>query len=438
MAIGRTFEEALGKAMRSLENGRAGLGADGKDRFEEHKFDEYLAVPNEERVFYIAEALRRGREVAEIHDITHIDPWFLGRIARIVQVERELEGRGLDRLSADELKRAKRHGLSDVQIAYLTGATEASVRAVRKALGVRPTFKSVDTCAAEFAAYTPYYYKTYEDEDEVAPSRQAQGDDPRRRPQPHRPGHRVRLLLRARRVRAVGHGLRDDHGELQPRDGLDRLRHERPPLLRAAHLRRRHGHRRRREAGGCVVTFGGQTPLKLANALEAAGVPIMGTKPEAIDLAEDRKRFSAVLDELGIAYPAAGTARSYDEALAVARRIGFPLLVRPSYVLGGRGMVIAYYEEYLERYMAEAVSISPEHPVLLDSFLEGAIEVDVDAVCDGETVYVGGVMEHIEEAGIHSGDSACSHPAVHARHRHRRSHPRARARPRACASACAA
>ena len=410
MAIGRTFEEALGKAMRSMENGRAGLGSDGRDKFEEHKFDEFLAVPNENRLYYLAEAMRRGRGCDELCAITKIDPWFMSRIARIIEVERQIAARGLDALDADDLRDAKRHGLSDAQIAYLTGSTEAAVRAVRKALGVRPTFKAVDTCAAEFAASTPYYYKTYEEEDEVAPAT------------------RPRAMILGAGPNRIGQGIEFDyccvHASYALHDAgyetvmvncnpetvstdydtSDRLYFE--PLTFEDVMDIVDAE----QPSGVVVTFGGQTPLKLAKALEAAGVPIMGTAPEAIDLAEDRKRFSAILDELEIAYPAAGTASSFDEALAVARRIGFPLLVRPSYVLGGRGMVIAYNEEYLEKYMTEATRISPDHPVLLDKFLEGAIEVDVDAVCDGETVYVGGVMEHIEEAGIHSGDSACCIP----------------------------
>jgi carbamoyl-phosphate synthase large subunit len=410
MAIGRTFEEALGKAMRSLENGRDGLGSDGKDDFQEHKFDEFLAVPNESRLFYLAEALRRGRSVTELSAITHIDPWFLGRIERIITVERVLQGRTLDTLNAEDLRTAKRVGLSDPQIAYLTGSSEASVRAVRKALGVKPTFKSVDTCAAEFAAYTPYYYKTYEDEDEVATA------------------ERPRAIILGAGPNRIGQGIEFDYCcvhaayalhdagyetvmvNCNPEtvstdyDTSDRLYFEPLTFEDVMDIVDKE------DPAGCVVTFGGQTPLKLAHALEAAGVPIMGTKPEAIDLAEDRRRFSAILDELGILYPAAGTASSFSEALEVARRIGFPLLVRPSYVLGGRGMVIAYDESYLESYMIEATRISPDHPVLLDRFLEGAIEVDVDAACDGETVYVGGVMEHIEEAGIHSGDSACCIP----------------------------
>ena len=411
MAIGRTFEEALGKAMRSLENGRGGLGADGKDVFEEHKFDMMLSTPTEKRIFYIAEALRRGRSIQDVHDLTRVDPWFLGRIAAMVAVEREIADAGsLAALDEPLMRRAKQHGLADAQLAHLLGADEADVRARRLELGVRATFKSVDTCAAEFAAGTPYYYKTYEQEDEVAPS------------------DRPKAMILGAGPNRIGQGIEFDYCcvhaayELSDQgfetimvncnpetvstdyDTSDRLYFE--PLTFEDVMDICDAE----NPAGVVVTFGGQTPLKLAHALEAAGIPIMGTKPEAIDLAEDRRRFSDVLDRLEIAYPAAGTAFTHDEALEVARRIGFPLLVRPSYVLGGRGMVIAYDEQYLEKYMAEAASISPDHPVLLDRFLEGAIEVDVDAVCDGETVYIGGVMEHIEEAGIHSGDSACCIP----------------------------
>ena len=410
MAIGRTFEEALSKAYRSLENGRAGLGSDGKDSFDENKFDEKLAVPNESRLFYVAEAFRRGRSVDDIYSLTRIDPWFLRGIRHIIEAENELRGRTLDSLTADDLYSAKRTGLSDIQIAFLTGATEADVRARRKELGVRPTFKSVDTCAAEFAAATPYYYKTYEDEDEVAPC-----DKPKA------------MILGAGPNR-IGQGIEFDYCCVHAAYALSELGYEtimvncNPETVSTDYDTSDRLYFEpltfedvmdivdAENPAGVVVTFGGQTPLKLAKSLEEAGVPIMGTLPEAIDLAEDRSRFAPILDELGIAYPAAGTANSFEEAVEVAGRIGFPLLVRPSYVLGGRGMVIAYNEQYLEKYMAEAVSISPEHPVLLDRFLEGAIEVDVDAVCDGNDVYVGGVMEHIEEAGIHSGDSACSIP----------------------------
>ncbi|MFA5843464.1 MAG: carbamoyl-phosphate synthase large subunit [Coriobacteriia bacterium] len=410
MAIGRTFREALGKAMRSLENGRQGLGLDGKDVFDETHFDRILAEPDDRRLFYLAEALRRGRGTQELHDLTHIDPWFIDQIARTVRVERSLQGRALSDLDAEDLREAKQAGLSDPQVAHLVGADEDDVRSRRLDLGVRPTFKSVDTCAAEFAASTPYYYKTYEEEDEVAPS------------------ERPKAMILGAGPNRIGQGIEFDYCcvhaayalaeegfetimvNCNPEtvstdyDTSDRLYFE--PLTFEDVMDIVEAER----PAGVLVTFGGQTPLKLARRLEAAGVPILGTKPEAIDLAEDRRRFSEVLDRLDIAYPSAGTANTHEEAVEVARRIGFPLLVRPSYVLGGRGMVIAYSEDYLERYMAQAASVSPDHPVLLDKFLEGAIEVDVDAVCDGTDVYIGGVMEHIEEAGIHSGDSACCIP----------------------------
>ncbi|MEA5075466.1 MAG: carbamoyl-phosphate synthase large subunit [Coriobacteriia bacterium] len=410
MAMGRTFAEAFGKAWRSLENGRGGLGADGRDSFDEAHFDERLAIPNEHRMFYLVEALRRGRSAEELHDITAIDPWFLTQLQAVVQVEGSIQGRDLASLTMAELLECKRHGLSDVQISHLTGALESEVRAQRLDLGVTATFKAVDTCGGEFAASTPYYYKTYEEENEAV-----------------RSDRRKAMILGAGPNR-IGQGIEFDYCcvhaayalaeagyetimvNCNPEtvstdyDTSDKLYFE--PLtfedvMDIVDLER---------PDGVLVTFGGQTPLKLARALEAAGVPILGTSPEAIDLAEDRKRFAEVLDRLEIAYPAAGTARTLEEAVEVASRIGYPLLVRPSYVLGGRGMVIAYDEEYLLRYVQQAAEVSPDHPVLLDRFLEGAIEVDVDAVCDGESVYIGGVMEHIEEAGIHSGDSACCIP----------------------------
>jgi carbamoyl-phosphate synthase large subunit len=410
MAIGRTFEESLGKAMCSLENGRAGLGFDGKDNFEEHHFNKNVGVPPEDRIFYITEALRRGWSVEQVCEASFIDPWFINRIKAIVDVAGKLEQRTLDSLSTDELLQAKRYGLSDVQIAHLTGSGEQDVRARRKALGVTPAFKTVDTCAAEFESSTSYFYKTYEATCEVSEA------------------SKPRAIILGAGPNRIGQGIEFDYCcvhasyalaamgfetvmiNCNPEtvstdyDTSDRLYFE--PLtyedvMDIVEVEK---------PAGVVVTLGGQTPLKLANALEQAGVPIMGTKPEAIDLAEDRERFAALLDELQIAYPAADTAQSFADALEVAAHLGFPLLVRPSYVLGGRGMVIAYDEQYLERYMAEAARISPDYPVYLDRFLEGAVELDVDAICDGEEVYIGGILEHIEEAGIHSGDSSCCTP----------------------------
>ncbi|MDR3315274.1 MAG: carbamoyl-phosphate synthase large subunit [Coriobacteriales bacterium] len=410
MAIGRTFEEAFGKAMRSLETGRAGIGVDGKDAFDEQRFNQLVSLPTEHRVFYVAEALRRGWRVEDIADTTGIDPWFIYRIQAMVQAEDALRARELEDLSAAELYEAKRTGLSDVQIAILTCTDEQAVRALRKELGVLPVFKIVDTCAAEFVSETSYYYKTYDEQDEV------------------RPTTKPKAMILGAGPNRIGQGIEFDYCcvhasyaladmgfetimvNCNPEtvstdyDTSDRLYFE--PLtyedvMDIVDVE---------QPAGVVVTLGGQTPLKLAWSLEKAGVPIMGTPPEAIDLAEDRQRFAALLDELGIDYPAASTAESLDEALVVADKLGFPLLVRPSYVLGGRGMVIAYNNQYLEKYMLEATKVSPDHPVYLDHFLEGAIEVDVDALCDGQEVYIGGLLEHIEEAGIHSGDSSCCTP----------------------------
>ena len=413
MAIGRTFEEALGKAMRSLENGRAGLGADGKDAGlpDGEAFDDLVARPTADRVFYLAEALRRSWTVERVCAATGIDPFFISRMADIVRVQENLRGMHLDELDADAFRLLKRMGLSDAQIAHLTGSDELTVRTCRKLLGVRPAFKTVDTCAAEFPSSTAYHYKTYDaDETEVAPKT------------------RKRAMILGAGPNRIGQGIEFDYCcvhasyalaeagfetimvNCNPEtvstdyDTSDKLYFE--PLtfedvMDIVDVER---------PDGVVVTLGGQTPLKLANALAEAGVPIMGTSPEAIDLAEDRDRFSAILDEMAITYPAAGMASTYQEACVVADQIGFPLLVRPSYVLGGRGMGIVYDGAQLEKYMAEAAKISPDHPVYLDRFLEGAVEVDLDALCDGEAVYVGGVLEHIEMAGIHSGDSACCTP----------------------------
>ena len=411
MAIGRTFEEAFGKAMRSLENGHAGLGADGKDSFDEENFDALVGLPTEDRIFYVAEAFRRGWSVEDVFKASKIDPWFLNRIHDVIMVEKAVGQRSLDQLDADDMFTAKRYGLSDQQIAFLTGSSELEVRARRKGLGVVPVFKTVDTCAAEFRSLTDYHYKTYE-----------------RGVSEIRPATKKRAMILGAGPNRIGQGIEFDYCcvhasyalheagfetimvNCNPEtvstdyDTSDRLYFE--PLTYEDVMDIIDVE----QPDGVVVTLGGQTPLKLARALENAGVHVMGTKPEAIDLAEDRDRFSVILDELNITYPAAGMASSFEEACQVADRIGFPLLVRPSYVLGGRGMVIAYDAKYLEKYMAEAARITPDHPVYLDRFLEGAIECDVDALCDGENVYIGGVLEHIEEAGVHSGDSACCIP----------------------------
>lgn len=413
MAIGRTFEEALGKAMRSLENGRAGLNADGKCReiLDEEDFDDLVGRPTQDRIFYMAEALRRGWTTERVHAATGIDPFFIDRMADIVRVEENLRGMPLDELDADAFRLLKRYGLSDVQIAHLTGSDELTVRTCRKLLGVKPAFKTVDTCAAEFPSSTAYHYKTYdagETEATASPKRRVMilGAGPNRIGQGiefdyccvhasyalHKMGCETIMVNCNPETVSTDYDTSDKlyFEPLTFEDVMDIVDVEQPE--------------------GVVVTLGGQTPLKLANALAAAGVPILGTQPEAIDLAEDRDRFSAILDELGITYPSAGMASTFEEACVVADHIGFPLLVRPSYVLGGRGMGIVYDGAQLEKYMAEAAKISPDHPVYLDRFLEGAVEVDLDALCDGDEVYVGGVLEHIEMAGIHSGDSACCTP----------------------------
>ena len=412
MAIGRTFEEALGKALRSLENGRAGLGADGKGALApEADIEELITRPTAERVYHLGEALRHGWTVDQVARASRIDRFFIARMADIVAVQEALRGTPLDEVDADAMRVAKRYGLSDIEIAHLTGSDELSVRAHRKSIGVVPAFKTVDTCAAEFPSKTAYHYKTYDaDETEVEA------------------GDKKRVMILGAGPNRIGQGIEFDyccvhasyalHDEgyetimvnCNPEtvstdyDTSDKLYFE--PLTYEDVMDIVDAER----PDGVIVTLGGQTPLKLAKPLLEAGVPIMGTQPEAIDLAEDRERFAAILDELAITYPAAGEATTFEEACRVADRIGFPLLVRPSYVLGGRGMAIVYDGAQLEKYMGEAAKISPDHPVYLDRFLEGAVEVDLDALCDGERVYVGGVLEHIEEAGIHSGDSACCTP----------------------------
>ena len=410
MAIGSTFDEALGKALRSLENGRSGLGRDGHDEFDETHFKSLVSTPTEHRIYYMAEALRRGMSTEELASLSLVDPWFIDRLADMVAVEEMFDGMSLADVDARLMRRGKRHGLSDVQIAQLTGSDERSVRARRKELGVIGVFKTVDTCAGEFASQTSYYYKTYGDESEV------------------RPCGKPKAMIIGAGPNRIGQGIEFDYCCVQASYALEALGYEtimvncNPETVSTDYDTSDRLYFEpityedvmdiidAEAPDGVVVTLGGQTPLKLAAALADEGVHIMGTQPSAIDLAEDRDRFSALLDELGIPYPVAGVAESLDEARAVAARIGYPLLVRPSYVLGGRGMVIAYDEQYLERYMAQAARVTPDHPVYLDSFLESATECDVDALCDGEDVYIGAILEHIEEAGIHSGDSACCAP----------------------------
>ena len=416
MAIGRTFEESLGKALRSLEGGRMGLGCDAKgSKLEEtltnDELCELLMRPTADRIFYIAEALRRGISVERVCELTHIDSWFIARIADVCAVQTALSQIKLENMDAAAFRVAKQYGLCDVQLAHLLRSDEKTLRAVRKILGVLPAFKTVDTCAAEFESSTAYHYKTYDtQETETAPKT------------------RKRIMILGAGPNRIGQGIEFDYCcvhasyalsaqgyetimvNCNPEtvstdyDTSDKLYFE--PLtyedvmdiVEAEH------------PDGVIVTLGGQTPLKLARVLQESGVPLIGTSVEAIELAEDRDLFSRVLDELNITYPAAGMASTYEEACVVAQRLSFPLLVRPSFVLGGRGMGIVYNTEQLRNYMAQATKVSPDYPVYLDRFLEDAVELDLDCLCDGEDVYIGGILEHIEMAGIHSGDSACCIP----------------------------
>ena len=423
MSIGRTFEEALGKAMRSLENGRMGFGADGKDSFDEERFDECVSRPTEDRIFYIAEALRRGYSVERVHELTRIDPWFISRMADMVAVQEGIRGLRIEDIDADTMRLCKQYGMSDAQIAYLTDSTELFVRADRKGLGVLPSFKTVVTCAAEFASVTQYHYKTYEN------LQRAHVDAKKRvAPDEVQPCDKPKAMILGAGPNRIGQGIEFDYCcvhacyalaaqgyetimvNCTPEtvstdyDTSDRLYFE--PLTYEDVMDIIDVER----PDGVITTLGGQTPVNLTRRLYESGVRIMGTQPDAIDLAEDRERFSRLLDRLGITYPAAGMATSFDEASDVADQLGFPLLVRPSYVLGGRGMTIAYDRDHLRRYMEEATRVSPDHPIYLDRFLEDAMECDVDALCDGDEVYIGGVLEHIEAAGIHSGDSATCIP----------------------------
>ncbi|WP_020465487.1 carbamoyl-phosphate synthase large subunit, partial [Singulisphaera acidiphila] len=417
MAIGRTFRESLQKALRGLEVGRFGLGADPKDRWGtedqpgEEEIQGKLATPNPERLWFLRYAMLAGMSIDRIHELTAIDRWFLVNIAELVETEATLRQAGsLERAGESLLRLAKRDGFSDRQLAHLWGSSEAEVRRERKRLGVEAVYKLVDTCAAEFEATTPYYYSTYESTDEARVS-----DKPR-------------VVVLGGGPNRIGQGIEFDYCCCQAafalrRDGYevvmvnsnpetvstdydtsDSLFFE--PLTAEDVL----NVCERVKPVGVIVQFGGQTPLNLARALEAAGVPILGTTPESIELAEDRERFHAVIERLGLRQPPSATALKYEEARRIAERIGYPVVVRPSFVLGGRGMEIVYDESALARYMTEAVEASAGHPILIDKFLEDAQEVDVDAVSDGERTIVAGGMEHIEEAGIHSGDSACAIP----------------------------
>ncbi len=425
MSIGRTFKESLQKALRSLEIGSSGFESRMFDSPEDYRraltgeeldlLRNKLRVPNWERLWYLADALRANFSLEEVHALTHIDPWFLHNIRQILVMEERLYvNRGLVAQDKDAFREllleAKQYGFSDKRLATLWGMTEKVVRELRHQHGIRPVYKRVDTCAAEFEAFTPYLYSSYEQECEAAPT------------------DRKKIIILGGGPNRIGQGIEFDyccvHGvfaleedgyetimvNCNPEtvstdyDTSDRLYFE--PLtfedvFEIVELEKPHG---------VIVQFGGQTPLKLAVELEKAGVPIIGTSPDAIDRAEDRERFQALLHKLGLLQPANGLARSFEESEKIASRIGYPVVVRPSYVLGGRAMEIVHDVGQLRSYMKHAVEASPEHPILIDKFLEHAIEVDVDALCDGTDVVVGGIMQHIEEAGIHSGDSACALP----------------------------
>jgi carbamoyl-phosphate synthase large subunit len=413
MAIGRSFTEALQKALRSLERPASVLDWSGPvgDRAD---LLARVRVPHEGRLQEVAQALRAGATVDELHQATGIDPWFLDQVALLHEVATEVAA--APQLDRDLLARAKRHGFSDAQLGALRRMPEDVVRGVRHALGVRPVFKTVDTCAAEFAALTPYHYSSYDEESEVAPR-----DEPAvlvLGSGPNRIGQGIEFdyscvhasfALRAQGYRTVMVNCNPETVSTDY-DTSDRLYFE--PLTLEDVLEVVHAEQQAGPVAGVVVQLGGQTPLGLARGLAAAGVPVVGTTPEAIHLAEDRGSFATVLADAGLVAPRHGTATSFDAARRVAAGIGYPVLVRPSYVLGGRGMQIVYDEEQLETYMAEATEVSADRPVLVDRFLDDAVEIDVDALYDGSELYLGGVMEHIEEAGIHSGDSACVLPPV--------------------------
>jgi len=403
MAIGRTFKEALQKALRSLEIKRFGLCGDGNDkRVNAETLRLKLALPNAERVFYLAQAFQEGMSIDEVFELTKIDRWFLHNVRQIVEEQ--------GNLAKIDCRRAKKLGFSDRQLAIAHGISEPEFRAQRKAAGVIPTYRLVDTCAAEFEAFTPYYYSTYGTENEM------------------RRTDRPKIMILGGGPNRIGQGIEFDyccvHAAFALReigfetimvnsnpetvstdyDTSDKLYFEPLTLEDVLNIYEQE------LPEGVIVQFGGQTPLNLAEGLKAAGVPIIGTQPESIEMAEDRKLFAAMLDKLGLRQTPSGSAVSADEAVAIAERIGYPILVRPSFVLGGRAMELVYTADDLRRYMLSAIEVSPDRPVLVDRFLEDAIEVDVDCIADGETSVIGAIMEHIEQAGIHSGDSACVIP----------------------------
>lgn len=412
MAIGRNFQESLQKALRGLETDRDGFNEilDLKAENTAEVLRRELSLPGSDRLWYVGDAFRYGMSFDEVQQLTHIDPWFLIQIQELVEIENQLKERSLNDIDEAEMRALKRKGFADSRLAKLLHKTEKQFRSHRHALGVRPVYKRVDTCAAEFSTSTAYMYSTYDEECEANPT------------------DRDKIMILGGGPNRIGQGIEFDyccvHAALALRedgyetimvncnpetvstdyDTSDRLYFESLTLedvLEIVALEK---------PKGVIVQFGGQTPLKLARALEAAGVPIIGTSPDAIDHAEDRERFQQMVEKLGLLQPPNRLAHSVDTAVSLAAEIGYPLVVRPSYVLGGRAMEIVYNEEELQRYMLTAVSVSNDSPVLLDRFLDDAIEVDVDAICDGKEVLIGGIMEHIEQAGVHSGDSACALP----------------------------
>ena len=412
MAIGRTFQESLQKALRGLE-----VGVDGLDEIVDLTnpnaadiMQREMRHPGPERLWYVADAFRSGMSFDDVHEASRIDPWFLAQVEDLVLTEKTLAAKTLATLKGDELFRLKQKGFSDARLAKLLGAKESEVRKLRHKQNVRPVYKRIDSCAAEFSSDTAYLYSTYEEECEA------------------RVTDKEKIIILGGGPNRIGQGIEFDyccvHAALALReagyetimvncnpetvstdfDTSDRLYFESltfEDVLEIIHLEK---------PKGVIVQYGGQTPLKLARDLEAAGAPIIGTSPDAIDLAEDRERFQALLNKLKLKQPPNGTARSVEQALGVAKDLGYPLVVRPSYVLGGRGMEIVYNDEALQRYMKGAIGVSNDAPVLLDRFLDDAIEMDVDAIYDGETLLIGGLMQHVEQAGVHSGDSACSIP----------------------------
>ena len=407
MAIGRSFQESFQKALRGLEVGVNGLDSMTTDI---DQIKKELGAPKSERIWYVGDAFRMGMTIKEVFDISKIDPWFLAQIEDLIKREIALEGKHIADLDKDALFKLKRVGFSDLRLAKLLDTDQHAVRAYRQALNVRPVYKRVDTCAAEFATNTAYMYSTYEEECESKPT------------------NKKKIMVLGGGPNRIGQGIEFDyccvHAAFAMRDDgyetimvncnpetvstdydtSDRLYFEPVTLedvLEIVNIEK---------PTGVIVQYGGQTPLKLARALEKAGVPIIGTTPDAIDCAEDRERFQKMLVELGLKQPPNRTARAPEEAIRLAEEIGYPLVVRPSYVLGGRAMEIVHEKTQLERYMREAVKVSNDSPVLLDHFLNDAVEIDVDAICDGEEVLIGGIMQHIEQAGVHSGDSACSLP----------------------------